>query len=261
MNNSPTFGSAYYGYRCRDVDQLAFKVTEALRKGQTVAPNDVIETRFTHAKLSYNRVEVDAWRNHIAQQIHKRAGTMPARSTPTHSLAAPDFRSTARGRGYDAQHVDDTVEWIISEARAGGFIFPRLLSSITFTKARRNTYCFEDVDLWMYDTSQYFETLINRQPASTQHEESSLDTAVLPPELIPPQFGRTKILEGYEINEVDAAIEDIQYRYASGAIISPEEIVEMRFQATKFRAGYDQDDVDEWLDTVVTFIHKSRSVA
>lgn len=64
-----------------------------------------------------------------------------------------------------------------------------------------------------------------------------------------PRFSTTKLREGYDMGEVDDAIDRI-FAALTGdpPTMSPEQVSQLRFTPTRLRDGYDMDEVDQWLD-------------
>jgi len=68
------------------------------------------------------------------------------------------------------------------------------------------------------------------------------------------RFKATKFREGYDMDQVDAFLEQVRASLQAcerrlPPQLTSEGIVNARFQPTKFRQGYDQDQVDDFLDT------------
>lgn len=85
------------------------------------------------------------------------------------------------------------------------------------------------------------------RPAASPISASELSSASL---------RTTRWREGYDIDQVDAAIARCVRAIAArehGTREAPsaEEVLALRFRSTKLKAGYDQDDVDGLLDRVV----------
>lgn len=74
------------------------------------------------------------------------------------------------------------------------------------------------------------------------------------------RFRPTKWREGYDTDEVDAFLDEVQATLTaaeegrSGPGVTPEAVVATRFTPTRFRSGYDQDDVDDFLDEIVVAV-------
>lgn len=69
-------------------------------------------------------------------------------------------------------------------------------------------------------------------------------------------IARTRWREGYDVDEVDAAVQRCVAAVDARAHglrpeLTAEEVLALRFRSTKFREGYDQDVVDDLLDRVV----------
>ncbi|MBN9327842.1 MAG: hypothetical protein BGO38_00385 [Cellulomonas sp. 73-145] len=67
---------------------------------------------------------------------------------------------------------------------------------------------------------------------------------------------RTRWREGYQTDQVDAAVERcvraIDARaHGQRPELTADDVLALRFASTKFREGYDQDAVDDLLDRVV----------
>jgi DivIVA domain-containing protein len=67
---------------------------------------------------------------------------------------------------------------------------------------------------------------------------------------------RTKLREGYDINQVDELLERAsvaldEHHRAAALSLTPEAVLKVKFKASKFQDGYDQDEVDDLLDRVI----------
>ena len=64
-----------------------------------------------------------------------------------------------------------------------------------------------------------------------------------------PRFTTTSLREGYDMAEVDQAIDVIFDNLALAEVrFGPERIAELRFTPVRLRQGYDINQVDQWLD-------------
>ena len=66
-----------------------------------------------------------------------------------------------------------------------------------------------------------------------------------------PVFTVVRWREGYQIDEVDAFLDDIEPRVARGAASGlVDEILHVTFGPVRIKRGYDMDEVDHYLDAL-----------
>jgi DivIVA domain-containing protein len=64
-----------------------------------------------------------------------------------------------------------------------------------------------------------------------------------------PRFSTTKLREGYDIADVDAAVDRVFVALADGATsMTASDVSSLRFNPVRLAAGYDMGEVDTWLD-------------
>jgi DivIVA domain-containing protein len=65
-----------------------------------------------------------------------------------------------------------------------------------------------------------------------------------------PKFSTTRLRPGYDIDQVDAFIDDIRDSFLGERITSltPDEIRKKQFSTTRLRPGYDEEEVDAFLN-------------
>ena len=68
-----------------------------------------------------------------------------------------------------------------------------------------------------------------------------------------PRFSTTKLREGYDIADVDAAVDRVFVALADGATsMTASDVSSLRFNPVRLAAGYDMGEVDTWLDQAAT---------
>ncbi|SFA81333.1 DivIVA domain-containing protein [Nocardioides alpinus] len=74
-----------------------------------------------------------------------------------------------------------------------------------------------------------------------------------------PSFPTVRLTEGYDIEEVDRAVERVRVGLASPSpTIGRSEIEGLRFTPVRLRPGYEMAAVDDWLDEVVAELARRR---
>jgi DivIVA domain-containing protein len=64
-----------------------------------------------------------------------------------------------------------------------------------------------------------------------------------------PRFSTTKLREGYDIADVDDAIDRVFVALGDGATsMTASDVSSLRFEPVRLREGYDMGEVDNWLD-------------
>ena len=64
-----------------------------------------------------------------------------------------------------------------------------------------------------------------------------------------PRFGTTKLREGYDTADVDAAVDRVFVSLAAGATsMTASDVTHLRFKPVRLAEGYDMGEVDTWLD-------------
>lgn len=77
-----------------------------------------------------------------------------------------------------------------------------------------------------------------------------------------PSFTTTKLREGYDMGEVDDAVDRVFSALAEPVpTMSAEDVTTLRFTPVRLREGYDMDKVDGWLDQAAAELDRAAGGA
>ena len=77
-----------------------------------------------------------------------------------------------------------------------------------------------------------------------------------------PHFSTTKLREGYDMEEVDDAVDRVFGALAEPVpTMSAKDVTTLRFSPVRLREGYDMGQVDEWLDQAAAELDRSAGAA
>jgi DivIVA domain-containing protein len=173
-----------------------------------------------------------------------------------HSVAKwiDQFRFTPTwGRAYDMGDVDRFLDELAAAARRDEHLGDLVAGKQFRTVALRQGYSQREVDEFLAKVATAVLA-----PSGPDSEDASTDPRYKLIEDV--RFTPTRLRDGYEMDDVDALLDQLQAALRMGEPLGPI-AGEARLRTTKLREGYDRVEVDEFLLAMAGPAHPGSAAA